>query len=446
MEQSNNITAVYCRTASPDPAAIEMQRETLLRYAEAHGFGNVEVFEDDGFGGNDPTRPAFARMNALITEGRVTRVLARSIARLGRNIAEVLAWARIAQEQDVKVITLDMGAAALPPVSELADDDFAPDMEAGPLHKRFAAWLAGPEGGAFAYQVGDSHYTILRARKNADFDYLYCQGDYKTNSVKRRNTFEYAGIFCRRDSFVYDDQANIRALRHENLMRLGAAGMLERLEAEVRGAVELAIGGNRKKLKIGKLTTEQKLRELEYYQQYGAASEARAAFLGSERGRVFSFACYYEPERWTEESLLEYILDPVGYTAREAAAYMESHQETMLYEFLTNDALKAEYRALAGNSRHPAHRIKGIMEAVNATEAKTVRVTIRKDGTEFTFKANADDLRRDCGNHYITWYIAGADRREFERLFGRSADYGPEHILRIEYGRTVLYEAEVEAE
>jgi len=117
----------------------------------------------------------------------------------------------------------------------------------------------------------------------------------------------------------------------------------------------------------------------------------------------------------------------------------------ILFAFLTNSATAKEYIALAGNTRHPAHRVKAIMEAVNASPAKTVRVTIRKDGTEFTFKTEAADLQRDCGNHYWTYNITAADRREFERIFGRSADYGPEHILRVEYGRAVLYEAEVEA-
>ena len=37
--------------------------------------------------------------------------------------------------------------------------------------------------------------------------------------------------------------------------------------------------------------------------------------------------------------------------------------------------------------------------------------------------------------------IAAADRREFERLFG-CGGYGPKDILRIEYGRAVIYEAE----
>ena len=69
-------------------------------------------------------------------------------------------------------------------------------------------------------------------------------------------------------------------------------------------------------------------------------------------------------------------------------------------------------------------------------------VTIHKDGQDFTFKTEASVLRRDCTNTYGTWYIVAADRREFERRFGRSAEYAPGEIVRITYARKVLYEAE----
>lgn len=82
------------------------------------------------------------------------------------------------------------------------------------------------------------------------------------------------------------------------------------------------------------------------------------------------------------------------------------------------------------------------MEAVAFTGAKTVTVTIRKDGQDFTFKTEACVLRRDCTNTYGTWYIAAADRREFEKRFGRGAEYAPQEIMRITYGRKTLYEAE----
>jgi hypothetical protein len=82
------------------------------------------------------------------------------------------------------------------------------------------------------------------------------------------------------------------------------------------------------------------------------------------------------------------------------------------------------------------------MGAMNASSAKTVNVTICKNDIDFTFKAEADQFRRDCESHYSDWNIVAADRREFERRFGRNAHYGPEDILRIEYARSVLYQAE----
>jgi len=82
---------------------------------------NLVVFMDDGFTGNNPARPAFARLNTDIASGQVARVLARSVTRLGRNIADVLAWARAAQEQGVEVITLN----------DAADWNLLPALEGG---------------------------------------------------------------------------------------------------------------------------------------------------------------------------------------------------------------------------------------------------------------------------------------------------------------------------
>jgi hypothetical protein len=216
MEQNEKITAVYCRTATPDPAAIETQRESLLRHAAAQGFGDVEVFEDDGFSGNDPARPAFALLNKLIAAGQVARVLAQSLSRLGRNAAEVLAWARAAQARGVEVKPLNMGAGTLP-AQFMALEAAAPsaDPEPGPeetdsLPERFAIWLlTGPEGGAFTFTLNDCRHAVIRVRKSADFDYLYFQrnpidlaqsealaGGACGDGIERGDSFQYAGIYC----------------------------------------------------------------------------------------------------------------------------------------------------------------------------------------------------------------------------------------------------------
>jgi len=322
-----------------------------------------------------------------------------------------------------------------------------------PMQVQFSAWLspqracglagnpeAGPKSGAFTFQENRDCSTIIRVRKNTDFFYLYCQR-YNSGGITRSGDFEYAGIYCGRDGMVYDDQYNIRPLRHDELMREGAQQMLLRLKADVRQAVEAAIGNDRSNLRITELSNQRDRDSLENHIEYNASSEARRLFLNDDDSKAIAYSCFYDPPCWTEDSLLEYILDPEGYTAREAVIYIGSHQEAILYDFLTADATAAEYRAIVKNLQHQAHRVKRIMQAMSATTAKTVRVTICKNDVEFTFKTEADAFRRDCGSHYSTWKIALADRREFERLYGRSAVYGPEDILLIEYGRSVIYEA-----
>jgi len=140
-----------------------------------------------------------------------------------------------------------------------------------PKQEQFREWLAGPEGGAFTFRENNDYYTVIRVRKNADFDYLYALGVYKNDSIERSGNFEYAGIYCRRDGLVYDDQYSIRPLRHGELMRGGAAATLQRLEGDVRQAVEAAIGNDRSNLRIAELVTQGSKDRLKNHIEYGAA-------------------------------------------------------------------------------------------------------------------------------------------------------------------------------
>jgi hypothetical protein len=87
--------------------------------------------------------------------------------------------------------------------------------------------------------------------------------------------------------------------------------------------------------------------------------------------------------------------------------------------------------------------VKRIIRAIKDTPAKTVTVSIRKDDIELTFKAEADQFRKDCITNYSDYDIVASDRQEFRRIFGKNANYTPEEIIKIEYARNVLYQAEV---
>jgi len=312
------------------------------------------------------------------------------------------------------------------------------------LHQQFKAWLKGPGAGTFTFQKHEMNYVVIKAQKNADFDYLYTQHNYRCSSIKYRDKFEYAGIYCRRDGLLYDVQYHLRTLGEplEGIMSLDAKLLLARMIGEVCDAVVAAIGNDRSKLRVKKLTQIQDLNALEHVKEYGAAKTARDLFLSGVDGSAPHYCCSYTSLGWSEDSLLEYILKPEGYVSRTATAYIAEDQDAILLAFLKNDEVAKEYVALAGNPQNPIHTIRKIMWAMRTTEAKTVRVVIRKDGKEFSFKTDANDMRRDCGFHYDIYHIIGADKGKFEDLFGQHSHYDPSDILRIVYGRTTIYEAE----
>ena len=68
-------------------------------------------------------------------------------------------------------------------------------------------------------------------------------------------------------------------------------------------------------------------------------------------------------------------------------------------------------------------------------------VTVQKEEQELSFKAEASSLT-GYRNYYSTYDIPASDRRKFEELFGRHADYTAEDITRITYGRNTIYEIE----
>lgn len=311
------------------------------------------------------------------------------------------------------------------------------------MNDTFKSWLASGDAGPCCFEEKRYNYTIIRVEKNADFEYLFCLRQYDKGSVVRGSSFNYAGIYCRKDGLVYDAEYALTSMEDdpEPLKGRSSEALKEQLKAAVREKVEAAIGNDRANLQVRELTDSGLLSQLAYTCQYGAKETARRRYLDTVDFDPPAFACNYEPDRWQEDSLLAYIADPEGYVERQAGEYIEENQETMLHNFLYNDAVLKEYQAILEDHGNPVHTIKKIMDAMRTTSAKTVNVTIRKDGTEFTFKTEASSLRGDCGSHYNSWGLVAADRRKFEQLFGRGADYTPEEILCITYARNVLYEA-----
>lgn len=81
-EQSQRVTALYCRLSRDDELAgesnsIQNQRKMLEVYANSHGFPNHDFYVDDGISGTTFDRPGLNRMIEDVELGRIGTVIVK---------------------------------------------------------------------------------------------------------------------------------------------------------------------------------------------------------------------------------------------------------------------------------------------------------------------------------------------------------------------------------
>ncbi len=79
----------YCRTAQENFEDINLQIETLKKFAKKNGFENVIIFADNGASGMNSDRKEFQKLLNLIKSDKVSTLIVKDISRLGRNYVAV---------------------------------------------------------------------------------------------------------------------------------------------------------------------------------------------------------------------------------------------------------------------------------------------------------------------------------------------------------------------
>jgi hypothetical protein len=155
-------TAIYCRTAYADEAAIAEQEARLRAYAEEHDYADTVCYRDNEAAGNTLDRPAMAALTADIKAGEIGAVLITNRSRIARTFPLVSEWRELLCEHGVKFIALaDGGAAATAELTyQLVGDYFLPDIV-----------LSEPPDASPLGRYGMLHKAYLRREKPA----LYAQ-------------------------------------------------------------------------------------------------------------------------------------------------------------------------------------------------------------------------------------------------------------------------------
>ena len=305
----------------------------------------------------------------------------------------------------------------------------------------FQQWLGLGTAPLTVWQDEKAVVTLSRLEKNPSMDYLYRIGVEQDNSISWDSSMLFCGVYDKEHGTLYLTKDSMRILTDGKfpLVTEGGPSMVEEISSRVNERVESMIANDRNNLPISEVSGYQALRDLKDYQVYDAWAEAiQHVFSGKEPDRQFYSG--YALDGLPEEAFIAYITDPEYFIQTEADQYIKNNQENLLLQFLKNDARLAEYQALVQNTDDPIHRMKAITDAIKSCGAKTVTVTVQKDGQELAFKTAADSLIGHRG-YYRTSDIPASDRKEFERLFGRNAGYKVEDVVKITYGRNTIYEA-----
>ena len=314
-------------------------------------------------------------------------------------------------------------------------------LQCTPARNDFQRWLELGHAPLTIWQGEKAVTTLIRLEKKPSLDYLYQAAMGQDNSISWNRGLMFCGVYDIKNQALYltEDSLSYLAADPAPLVINTNASMAEEISEKINQQVEDTIANDPNNLPGQEITGRQALRDLQYYQEYGAKEEAIKRFFHDDPPDS-QFHSGYMLDELPEAAFLAYIQDPELFVRTEAEQYIKTHREDFLLRFLKNDALLAEYQALVQDTGSPIQRMKAITDAVKASGAKTVTVTAQKEGQELTFKTAASSLTGHK-SFYSTLDIPASDRREFEKLFGRHSDYKAEDIARITYGKKVIYEA-----
>lgn len=309
------------------------------------------------------------------------------------------------------------------------------------LKDRFRAWLDCDDYKPFVIGGNNGGNLYVKVPRGDDFDYLFEDCLEPDLNVDRQIKLKYCGIYRKSDHMIYDARGWFKTIDPTLEADHGTLDMADDVRDTVREMIENKLRDDIHNLDVQTLSSPKYRSDLEYAERYAAPEKARKLFLLRQEPEDIHFECGYEFLRWSDSKLLDYITDRDAFCQSEAKAYWQNHQEDMCLQFLINDLVRDELTVLNELEDSPLHRIRGIIDAVADTSAKSVNVTVVKDGKELTFKSEAGQFRSDPGTHYSAWYIPTKDRAEFYLQFGRGADFAPEDITRITYNGKAIYEA-----
>ncbi len=99
--------AIYLRIETTDQAAIDTQKEKVLRFTAAQGIVNPVCYSDYGYDGLNLDRPGLSQLLQDIFAGKIQTVIALYERRVGREYMLTGEWTEGTKKMGVRILFLD---------------------------------------------------------------------------------------------------------------------------------------------------------------------------------------------------------------------------------------------------------------------------------------------------------------------------------------------------
>lgn len=280
------------------------------------------------------------------------------------------------------------------------------------------------------------NYILLKSAFDAETDFLYLlEGYYGSNPHKAGEDALYAGVYSRVLRQYFDIPYVLRDRADENKN-------IEEILAEFSHAVSARIAEMVHDAPVPVTEEAEEIRdEREYYQKYALPRETRECFFGDAK-RLHYQPHYHVSDPSTAEiaAILNHFEDAVNARAKAFICKKAREINERLWQIgLLRDEV-ARMEATPGE--HHARR--AIMRSVADRNMKTVNLEIRKGDESTIIKIETSALRCMDNSYYSPWRMDAPSRYKLVERFGRNTEVFPEDVVKITYGRKVLYERNAE--
>jgi len=281
---------------------------------------------------------------------------------------------------------------------------------------------------------------LFKSEYRSELDFIYRVSAYNNiNPHRIGEKAEFAGVYNRKTGKIYEASWNLRQDMGYSLFSVESEETCLPIGIAIDGVMELAKAYVLKKIEAGEISapvdiSESLQRRMEYFEKYDLAEESAKLFYRHGTAK-------FNP--WIDKNdvdWIESIVAPEAEAMRIANNFVQENADFTYNRLCEIERINAEIAKLE-KTAGMHHTIRQIAESIG--EAQSVWLDIHKDGKELSCKISGREMQvtRPDGE-YSTYQMDAPSRRAFDNAFGKCSRLHVQDIVRVRYGKKVLYEKE----